>query len=43
MNAVMKDDSGVYKERSEKHLLFPIPQEEINSNSEISENNFGWN
>ena len=43
MNAVMKDDAGVYKERSKKHLLFPIPQEEINSNSAINENNFGWN
>lgn len=43
MNAVMYDDAGVYKERSEKHLLFPIPQEEINSNEYINENNPGWN
>ena len=43
MNAVMYDDSGINKERSAKHLLFPIPQEEINSNSEINTNNPGWN
>ena len=43
MNAVMLDDSGVVKERSAKHLLYPIPQEEINANSQINENNPGWN
>ena len=43
MNAVMYDDSGIYKERSSKHLLFPIPQEEINSNEAIDGNNPGWN
>lgn len=43
MNAVMYDDSGIYKERTSKHLLFPLPQEEINSNEAINENNPGWN
>lgn len=43
MNAVMSDDSGVHKERLDKHLLYPIPNEEINSNTEITENNPGWN
>ena len=43
MNAVTLDDSGVNKTRSSKHLLFPIPQEELNSNTEINENNPGWN
>lgn len=43
MNAICRDDSGVNKQRSEKHLLFPIPQEEINSNTQINTNNPGWN
>ncbi|MBR6457846.1 MAG: RagB/SusD family nutrient uptake outer membrane protein [Bacteroidales bacterium] len=43
MNAVSIDDSGVNKKRTGKHLLFPIPQEEINSNTQINENNPGWN
>ncbi|MBP3203105.1 MAG: RagB/SusD family nutrient uptake outer membrane protein [Bacteroidales bacterium] len=43
MNAVMYDDAGIHKERSERNLLFPIPQEEINSNTEINTNNPGWN
>ena len=43
MNAVMYDDSGIYKERSAKHLLFPIPLEEINANKAITGNNPGWN
>ncbi len=43
MNAVMYDDSGIYKERSSRQLLFPIPQSEINANEAINENNPGWN
>ncbi|MBP5172452.1 MAG: RagB/SusD family nutrient uptake outer membrane protein [Bacteroidales bacterium] len=43
MNAVCQDDSGVNKKREAKHLLFPLPQEEINSNTAINENNPGWN
>lgn len=43
MNAIRQDDSGVNKVREAKHLLYPIPQEEINSNSLINENNPGWN
>ena len=43
MNAVMYDDSGIYKERTSKQLLFPIPQSEINANEAINENNPGWN
>ncbi len=43
MNAVMYDDSGINKERSARNLLMPIPQEEINANEAITENNPGWN
>ena len=43
MNAVGLDDSGVNKSRESKHLLFPIPQDELNSNTAINENNPGWN
>ena len=43
MNAVMYDDSGIYKERTTRQLLFPIPQAEINANEAINENNPGWN
>lgn len=43
MNALGgSDDSGVQKTREEKHLLFPIPTTEINTNPNINENNPGW-
>lgn len=44
MNAISgTDDGGVIKNRTERNLLFPIPQQEINTNSSINENNPGWN
>ena len=43
MNALEgTDDGGVNKNRSERNLLFPIPQQEINTNSAINDNNPGW-
>lgn len=33
---------NVIKARSQKNLLFPIPQSEINANKLIGGNNFGW-
>ena len=44
MNAIGgSDDGGVLKTRSERNLLFPIPAQEINTNSSINNNNPGWN
>ncbi|MBR1484744.1 MAG: RagB/SusD family nutrient uptake outer membrane protein [Prevotella sp.] len=44
MNAIGgSDDAGVLKTRSERNLLFPIPQPELNTNTAITENNPGWN
>lgn len=43
MNAIGgQDEQKVYKARSEKHRLFPIPSTEIDSNTSITENNPGW-
>jgi hypothetical protein len=43
MNAVSIDDGGVNKERSAKHLLFPIPAQELNTNKALNNiNNPGW-
>ncbi|HMM02782.1 MULTISPECIES: RagB/SusD family nutrient uptake outer membrane protein [unclassified Dysgonomonas] len=36
------DESGIYKVRSSKHELFPIPNSEMDSNKAIKENNPGW-
>ena len=44
MNAIGgNDDGGVNKNRSSRNLLFPIPQQEINTNTNINSNNPGWN
>ena len=44
MNAIGGiDDGGVNKNRTSRNLLFPIPQQEINTNSNINTNNPGWN
>ena len=44
MNAIGgTDDGGVIKTRTERNLLFPIPAQEINTNSAINTNNPGWN
>lgn len=37
------DEPGNVKERSEKHLLFPIPTLEVLTNKGIKGNNPGWN
>ena len=43
MNAIGgTDDSGVLKTRTERNLLFPIPQQELNTNTQIKTNNPGW-
>ena len=43
MNALGgSDDSGVNKKRTERNLLFPLPQQELNTNSAITANNPGW-
>lgn len=44
MNAIGgTDEPGNVKERSEKHLLFPIPTLEVLTNKGITANNPGWN
>lgn len=44
MNSIEgSDEAGVNKVRDERHLLYPIPQDEIISNKHINENNPGWN
>lgn len=44
MNAIGgRDECNNLKNRSERHLLYPIPQDEINSNKLINANNPGWN
>lgn len=37
------DDGKVLKNRQAKHLLYPIPNQELNINKAITENNPGWN
>lgn len=36
------DDSGISKSREAKHLLFPLPKTEVDTNPNINENNPGW-
>ena len=44
MNAIGgNDDGGVNKSRTSRNLLFPIPAQEINTNTNINSNNPGWN
>ena len=43
MNAIGgTDDSGVNKARTARNLLFPLPVQELNTNSAITANNPGW-
>ena len=43
MNAIGgTDDGGVLKTRTSRNLLFPLPAQEINTNSAITANNPGW-
>ena len=44
MNAIGGPDAiGTSKTRMERHLLYPIPESEIQANEAINENNPGWN
>ncbi|MFI3262502.1 MAG: RagB/SusD family nutrient uptake outer membrane protein [Rikenellaceae bacterium] len=44
MNAIGgSDEGGIVKSRQDKHLLYPIPVDEILANEFITENNPGWN
>ncbi len=42
MNAVDIDENSVLKRRQEKHLLYPIPLDELSANKLIPGNNKGW-
>jgi hypothetical protein len=42
MNAIEVDENNVIKRRQQKHLLFPIPVQELNANKTITGNNPGW-
>ncbi|MGN1246962.1 MAG: RagB/SusD family nutrient uptake outer membrane protein [Paludibacteraceae bacterium] len=42
-NGTYTDDGHIVKTREKKHLLFPIPQAELNTNRLINQNNPGWN
>lgn len=43
MNAIgTTDENGIIKRREEKHLLLPLPLNEINANPYIQTNNPGW-
>ncbi len=43
MNAIgTTDENGVIKRREEKHLLLPLPPNEVNANPYIETNNSGW-
>jgi hypothetical protein len=37
------DEVGIRKVREDKHLLYPIPSDEILTNKAITKNNPGWN
>ena len=42
MNAIDVDENGVTKRREARHLLIPIPANEVNTNKFIDTNNPGW-
>uniref|UniRef100_UPI003218036D RagB/SusD family nutrient uptake outer membrane protein n=1 Tax=uncultured Draconibacterium sp. TaxID=1573823 RepID=UPI003218036D len=42
MNAIDVDEKNVVKRRQERHLLLPLPSNEINTNPHIETNNPGW-
>ncbi|MNY43151.1 SusD family protein [compost metagenome] len=42
MNAVDIDENNVLKRRQERHLLYPIPLDELSANKLITGNNKGW-
>ncbi|HPM09664.1 MAG TPA: RagB/SusD family nutrient uptake outer membrane protein, partial [Paludibacter sp.] len=43
MNAIGgADENGVLKRREKRHLLLPLPADEVNTNEHIDVNNPGW-
>lgn len=42
MNQIGVDQENILKSRQEKHLLYPLPQSELDANSQITQNNPGW-
>lgn len=42
MNAIGIDENNVIKRRQAKHLLFPVPTSELNSNKALGAQNPGW-
>ena len=42
MNAIGIDENNVIKRRQTKHLLFPVPTSELNSNKALGGQNPGW-
>ena len=42
MNKITSQQNNISKLRATRNLLFPIPQDEMNSNKAITENNPGW-
>lgn len=36
------DEAGVNKHREQRHLLFPLPSDEVSTNEAIDSNNPGW-
>ncbi len=42
MNAIDVDEKDVIKRRQERHLLLPLPANEVNTNPFIETNNPGW-
>jgi len=42
MNAIGVDEKGVTKRREARHLLMPLPANEVNTNPLIDKNNPGW-
>jgi hypothetical protein len=42
MNQIGVDQENILKSRQEKHLLYPLPQSELDANKQITANNPGW-
>lgn len=42
MNAIDVDEKDVIKRREQRHLLLPLPANEVNTNPYITSNNPGW-
>jgi hypothetical protein len=42
MNKIGTDEANINKTRERKHLLYPIPVDEMLTNKAITSNNYGW-